>query len=166
MRIYDVPILFRFLVLCFRQQRDVVNGKNQIGPPFCQVSLRAPPRSWRVIVVLTCHQLTIQIRSAEKSTYSVLFNNADVISACPQDVKESAYKGLVRLEYGSSVWDPSSILLQEELEKVQKRAARFVTGNFVFWYESIGVRNAFLIKFSNFPFCSAKVHSNSSFCYT
>ena len=53
------------------------------------------------------------------------------LSACPQDDKESAYKGLVRpdLEYGSSVWDPSSILLQEELEKVQKREARFVTGN-------------------------------------
>ena len=34
--------------------------------------------------------------------------------ACPLDVKESAYKGLVRpiLEYGSSVWDPQSILLQ------------------------------------------------------
>ena len=56
------------------------------------------------------------------------------LSACPQDVKESAYKGLVRpvLEYGSSVWDPSSILLQEELEKVQKRAARFVTGNYIY----------------------------------
>ena len=50
------------------------------------------------------------------------------LSACPQDVKELAYKGLVRpvLEYGGSVWDPSSILLQEELEKVHKRAARFV----------------------------------------
>ena len=31
-----------------------------------------------------------------------------------------------------SVWDPSSILLQEELEKVQKRAARFVTGNYIY----------------------------------
>ena len=51
--------------------------------------------------------------------------------ACLQDFKESAYKGLVRpvLEYGSSVWDPQSILLQDELEKVQKRAGRFVTGN-------------------------------------
>ena len=56
------------------------------------------------------------------------------LSACPQDVKESAYKGLVRpvLEYGSSVWDPSSILLQEEFEKVQKRAARFQTGNYIY----------------------------------
>ena len=56
------------------------------------------------------------------------------LSACPQDVKESAYKRLVRpvLEHGSSVWDPSSILLQEEHEKVQKKAARFVTGNYIY----------------------------------
>ena len=49
-------------------------------------------------------------------------------------LKESAYKGLVRpvLEYGSSVWNPSGILLQEELEKVMKMAARFVTGNYVY----------------------------------
>ena len=36
------------------------------------------------------------------------------------------------LEYDSSVLDPSGILLQEELEKVQKRAARFVTGNYIY----------------------------------
>ena len=30
----------------------------------------------------------------------------------------------------SSVWDHLSILLQDELEEVQKRAARFVTGNY------------------------------------
>ena len=55
------------------------------------------------------------------------------LAACPRDFKESAYKGLVNsiLEYGSSVWDPQSILLQDELEKVQKRAARFVTCNYM-----------------------------------
>ena len=55
------------------------------------------------------------------------------LSACPQDI-ESAYKGLVRpvLEYGSTVWDPSGIRLQEELEKVQKRATTFVTGNYIY----------------------------------
>ena len=39
------------------------------------------------------------------------------LSARPQAVKESVYKGLVRpvREYGSSVWDPSGIYLQEEL---------------------------------------------------
>ena len=49
------------------------------------------------------------------------------IFSYPNDVKEAAYKGLVRpvLEYGSSVSDPHTKGLQEELEKVQNRAARF-----------------------------------------
>ena len=43
------------------------------------------------------------------------------------------YKGLVRpvLEYGSSVWDPHTNS-PGEIEKVQNRAARFVTRNYSF----------------------------------
>ena len=54
------------------------------------------------------------------------------LSPCPQYVKEGTYKGLVRpvLEYGSSVWDPYTLGLQEKLEKVQNSAARFVTRNY------------------------------------
>ena len=54
--------------------------------------------------------------------------------SCPQEVKEAACKGLVRpvLEYSGSVWDPSGVGLQNELEKVQNRVARFVTGNYNF----------------------------------
>ena len=54
--------------------------------------------------------------------------------SCPQEVKEAAKKGLVRpvLEYSGSVWDPSGVGLQNELEKVQNRAARFVTENYDF----------------------------------
>ena len=49
-------------------------------------------------------------------------------------MKEAAFKGMVRpvLEYGSSVRDPHPDKLQEELEKVQNRAARFVTRNYVY----------------------------------
>ena len=49
-------------------------------------------------------------------------------------MKQAAYKGMVRpiLEYGSSVWDPHPDKFQEELEKAQNRAARFVTRNYVF----------------------------------
>ena len=49
-------------------------------------------------------------------------------------MKEAAYKGMVRpmLEYGSSIWDPHPDKLQEELEKVQNRVARFVTRNYVY----------------------------------
>ena len=52
--------------------------------------------------------------------------------SCPQEVKEAAYKGFVRpvLDYGSSVWDPPGVVLQEESESVQKRDARFVTGHY------------------------------------
>ena len=40
----------------------------------------------------------------------------------PIEVKEEAYKGMVRpiLEYGSSVWDPYTDKLKEELEKGSK----------------------------------------------
>ena len=33
------------------------------------------------------------------------------------------------LDYGSSVWDPPGVVFKEELESVQKRTAKFVTGN-------------------------------------
>ena len=54
--------------------------------------------------------------------------------SCPKNVKEAAYKGMVRpiLEFGSSVWDPHTGKHQEELEKVQNRAARFVTRKCVY----------------------------------
>ena len=54
--------------------------------------------------------------------------------SCPQEVKEATFKGLVHpvLEYSGSVWDPSGVGLQNELEKVQNRAGRFVTGNYKF----------------------------------
>ena len=70
--------------------------------------------------------------SAKKANRTLGFLRRN-LSACPQDVKESAYKGLARpaLEYDNSVWEPSGILLREEFEKVQKRAARFVTCNYI-----------------------------------
>ena len=46
--------------------------------------------------------------------------------------ERTAYKTLVRpiLEHGSTVWDHHCNGLNDELENVQKRAARFVTGNY------------------------------------
>ena len=43
-------------------------------------------------------------------------------------MKEAAYRELVHhiLEYGSCVWDPQGVVLQQEIEKVQNMAARFV----------------------------------------
>ena len=50
---------------------------------------------------------------------------------CPPKVKEQCYFALVRplLEYGCTAWDPYRTGQIEQLERVNKRAARFVTGN-------------------------------------
>ena len=64
-------------------------------------------------------------------TLSLGFLRQNVFS-CLQDVKEAAYKSLVRpiLKYGSTVWDRHCNGLNVELEDVQKRAARYVTNNY------------------------------------
>ena len=51
---------------------------------------------------------------------------------CPPSVKLQAFKGLIRpgLEYASAAWDPHQQYLQESLEKVQKRSARFISNNY------------------------------------
>ena len=87
---------------------------------------------WNTHVSNVCTKANRTLRFLRRNLYS-----------CPQEVKEAAYKGLVRpvLDYGSSVWDPTpsthppthlppGLVLQEELESVQKRAARFVIGNY------------------------------------
>ena len=77
--------------------------------------------SWNTHVSNVCTKANRTLGFLRRNLYS-----------CPQEVKEAAYKGLVHpvLDYGSSVWDPPGVVLQEELESVQKRAARFVTGNY------------------------------------
>jgi hypothetical protein len=50
---------------------------------------------------------------------------------CAKDVRETAYLSLVRpiLEYAGTVWDPNCLHLENDLERVQKRAGRFVMNN-------------------------------------
>jgi hypothetical protein len=54
------------------------------------------------------------------------------ITSCPQDIKAQAYKTLVRpiLEYAGTVWDPHTATNINQLEAVQRRAARFVKGDY------------------------------------
>ena len=54
------------------------------------------------------------------------------ISSCPQMVKETCYKSMIRpiLEYSSTVWSPYTNKNITLLESVQRRAARFVTNTY------------------------------------
>ena len=51
---------------------------------------------------------------------------------CPEHLKKLSYTALVRsgLEYGACVWDPSKQKDVDSLERVQRRAARFVKGEY------------------------------------
>ena len=51
---------------------------------------------------------------------------------CPMECRKSAYIALVRstLEYGSVVWDPHLQKDIDKVEKVQRRAARFIKNDF------------------------------------
>ena len=63
------------------------------------------------------------------NTLAFLKRNLD---KCPMHVKDKCYKAFVKpiLEYGACVWDPHYKNQIEKIEKVQKRAARFVTNNY------------------------------------
>ena len=76
---------------------------------------------WNTHIINVCTKANLTLGFLRRNLYS-----------CPQEVKEAAFKGLVRpvLDYGSSVWDTPGVVLQEEIESVQKRDARFVTGNY------------------------------------
>ena len=71
----------------------------------------------------------IQITSKANQTLGFVTRN---LYSCSQHTKEAAYRTLVRqlVEYSSAVWDPYTKDLINQLEKVQKRAARFVCGDF------------------------------------
>ena len=54
------------------------------------------------------------------------------LHSCSKSVKDTAYQTLVRprLEYAGAIWDPYKTNSKTTLEKVQRRAARFVCNNY------------------------------------
>ena len=70
-------------------------------------------------------------RIASSASRSLGFIKRNLYS-CPKHIKATAYLTLVRplLEYSSSVWDPHSQDLINKLERVQRRAARFVVNDY------------------------------------
>ena len=70
-----------------------------------------------------------KIANKANSVLSVIRRN---LKSCPTVFKQQAYVSLVRpvLEYGCVVWDPYIKNDSDKLEKIQRRAARFVCNDY------------------------------------
>jgi hypothetical protein len=75
---------------------------------------------------------TTHITNVTKKANSTLGFLRRNLKYCPKDCKKTAYISLVRstMEYGAIVWDPYITLDTNKLEKIQRRAARFITGDY------------------------------------
>ena len=66
----------------------------------------------------------------QKANFTLSFLERN-LNKCPSHIKQQCYYSLVRpiLDYGSCVWDPHLATQTQKLELINKRAARFATGN-------------------------------------
>ena len=73
------------------------------------------------------HISTVAARGQSK----LVFLNRN-LKGCPKKLRDTAYISLIRpaLEYSCSVWHPHKKSNKDKTEKVQRRAARFVSNNF------------------------------------
>ena len=69
--------------------------------------------------------------TSKKANNSLAFLRRNLASF-PRDIKAQSYQALVQpiLEYASTSWDPYTKSNIQQLEAVQRRAARFVTGDY------------------------------------
>jgi hypothetical protein len=77
---------------------------------------------------------TTHITNVTKKTNSTLGFLRRNLKYCPKDCKKTAYISLVHvrstMEYGVIVWDPYTIVDTNKLERIQRRAAIFITGDY------------------------------------
>jgi hypothetical protein len=77
--------------------------------------------SWNNHINITCRKANNTLSFLRRNTFN-----------CSPKVKEMCYKSLVRpiIEYSSTVWDPFTRCNINKLEQVQRRAARYVFGDY------------------------------------
>ena len=91
---------------------------------------------------LECSKHIATMTNKANSRLSFLHCN---LKGCPEKLKQTAYFSLIRsfMEYGTTVWDPYQKYNSDKIERVQRRAARFVKSRY---------SRYFLLKISVHPF--------------
>jgi hypothetical protein len=114
-------------VLTVSKKRNPVNGTTHSmvtsWPMKCLAS------TWVVPSLSLSEHISNTTNKASRSL-GFLHRNLHIKS---RKIKEQAYKSLVRpqLEYATTVWDPSHKNQIDKIDKVQRRAAQYVTGRHI-----------------------------------
>ena len=77
------------------------------------------------------HSINTQMKYLKKATNLLNLCRRN-LHTCHENIKETAYKAIIRprLEYASPSWNPYTSRNINKIEAVQRRAARFVLGNY------------------------------------
>jgi hypothetical protein len=93
--------------------------------------------AWSSVVLILLYRRSANSRVVDETTDGKLLmksrnKRGPKMSRCPTTIKAQCYTTLVRptLEYASSIWSPSKKDSINKVEAVQRRAARFATGDY------------------------------------
>ena len=105
-----------------------------------RIPLMSPTKSTVMIQKLSNKESTLLITLHWRITWTRLLKNTNNthaflqrnVSRCPCENEAQCYTSLVQpvVEYAATAWDPYTARNIQQLEAVQRRAARFVTGDY------------------------------------
>jgi hypothetical protein len=117
-----------YLLQATRKQSPPQHTYTMFGQQLAQV----PQHKYLGVTIQENMSFTSHIsETCKKANQSLAFTRRNLHN-CSEEVKRRAYTTLTRphLEYGSAVWDPIYKTQITELQKVQRRAARFIKNDY------------------------------------
>ena len=102
--------------------------------PKSQMLKHVEENPYLVVTLSEDTKICPHIRNINKKANSTLGFLKRNLKHCPKSCKKTAYLTLVRatLEYSAVIWDPHLQKDIDQLERVQRRSASFITGDYSF----------------------------------
>lgn len=124
------------------EQRTIEDAKEvlKVRPPTLSFTPLEEITSDRYLGVILDNKLSFNehVDTIVKKATNLLNLCRRNLNMCSPQIKETAYKSLVRphLDYASPAWNPHTTRNISKIEAVQRRAARFVLGNYEYGPEA------------------------------